>query len=183
MASVSPSITALFPASKAKEVLKATLAETLTALKSQQYTWEVVKESTKPLANLCRERLKGESLSTALAWLLHSRLGLLRTRARAVRKRPPPLSSRSPLAPLHPPRLSNAQCLLPAALNAARYKLFVQVHLAEAKGQGIRVVSRMLWDQSSDVMVTETFSCDLPGKEGESISIIASASVHAVYMP
>ena len=47
----------------------------------------------------------------------------------------------------------------------------------------MRVASRMLWDPASDVMASETYSCDLPGKDGEMVSIIASATVHAVYMP
>lgn len=59
----------------------------------------------------------------------------------------------------------------------------MQVTLAESKGQGVRVASRMLWDTSSDVMAAETYACDLPGKDGEVVSIVASATVHAVYMP
>ncbi len=70
-----------------------------------------------------------------------------------------------------------------AALGAQRYKLFVQVTLAEARGQGVRVASRMLWDPTSDVMASETYSCDLPSKDGDVVSIVASATVHAVYMP
>jgi hypothetical protein len=56
---VSPGITALFPAIPARAAMRSCMKETLDALKAQQYTWEMVKESTKPIADLCRERLKG----------------------------------------------------------------------------------------------------------------------------
>ena len=56
---VAPGITGLFPAMPARAAMRAAMKEVLDALKSQQYTWELVKESTKPIADLCRERLKG----------------------------------------------------------------------------------------------------------------------------
>ncbi len=68
-------------------------------------------------------------------------------------------------------------------MSTPRYKLFVQVVIAEAKGQGIRVASRMLWDPSSDVMASESYTCSLPGKDGEVVQVVASATCHAVYMP
>ena len=71
----------------------------------------------------------------------------------------------------------------PAAVSTPRYKLFVQVVIAEAKGQGVRVASRMLWDPSSDVMASESYTCSLPGKDGEVVQVVASATCHAVYMP
>lgn len=140
--------------------MRAAMKESLDALKAQQYSWEIVKESTKPIADLCRERLKGEP-------------PCCRATASALTFPHLPL----PRAPTH------THTHAAAALNAQRYKLFVQVTLAEAKGQGIRVASRMLWDGSSDVMASETYSCDLPGKDGDVVSIVASATVHAVYMP
>ena len=70
----------------------------------------------------------------------------------------------------------HAQTLFPHSpeLGAERYKLFVQVVVAEAKGQGLRVASRALWDDSSDVLASETLSTD---------AVVAVAMVHAVYMP
>jgi hypothetical protein len=56
---VAPGIMGLFPAMPARAAMRAAMKEVLDALKSQQYTWELVKESTKPIADLCRERLKG----------------------------------------------------------------------------------------------------------------------------
>ena len=64
--------------------------------------------------------------------------------------------------------------LLLAAICPDRYKLFVQVVVAENKGQGLRVASRALWDASTDVLASETFSTD---------NVVAVATCHAVYMP
>jgi hypothetical protein len=50
----------------------------------------------------------------------------------------------------------------------------VQVVVAENKGQGLRVASRALWDASTDVLASETFSTD---------NVVAVATCHAVYMP
>ena len=160
---VTPSIVDLFPALRARDAMRAAMKESLDALKAQQYTWELVKESTKPIADLCRERLKGALIGGAVSASLAAC---------------PPLLTRS--TPLPPPPFAATAA---AALSTPRYKLFVQVTLAESKGQGVRVASRMLWDTSSDVMAAETYACDLPGKDGEVVSIVASATVHAVYMP
>ena len=84
---------------------------------------------------------------------------------------------------MHTPPGRCALSLCCAALSTPRYKLFVQVTLAEARGQGVRVASRMLWDAASDVMASETYTCDLPGKDGEVFGVVAAATVHAVYMP
>ena len=55
-----------------------------------------------------------------------------------------------------------------------RYKLFVQVVVAENKGQGLRVASRALWDPSTDVLASETHQTD---------NVVAVATCHAVYLP
>ena len=44
--------------------MKALLQETLTNLKAQVFSWDAVKEATKPLADSLRERLKGELLES-----------------------------------------------------------------------------------------------------------------------
>ncbi len=89
MAATAPSITALFPAAPARAALHAALKESLDALKAQPaYTWEAVKEATKPTADLCRERLKG-------AWR--------RRRRRRRRRGCPRLHSLRPFSPPSPP--------------------------------------------------------------------------------
>lgn len=56
---MTPSITTLFPASKARAVMLAAMKEMLVGLRKEVYTWDQVKELTKPLADTMRERLKG----------------------------------------------------------------------------------------------------------------------------
>ena len=86
---------------------------------------------------------------------------------------PPLLHSVRPLYPRTPH--TNATPSSPRAeLATERYKLFVQVTVAEAKGQGLRVASRALWDAGADVLASETLSTD---------AVVAVATVHAVYMP
>jgi hypothetical protein len=92
-------------------------------------------------------------------------------------------AARLPAPAQPPPIFTSLPAPLRAAVSTPRYKLFVQVVIAEAKGQGIRVASRMLWDPSSDVMASESYTCSLPGKDGEVVQVVASATCHAVYMP
>ena len=56
---LTPSITTLFPASKARAVMLTAMKEVLVGLRKEVYTWELVKDLTKPLADTMRERLKG----------------------------------------------------------------------------------------------------------------------------
>ena len=86
------------------------------------------------------------------------------------------------LTPLLPPSLllspllffSLLLLLLPSApaLGAPRYKLFVQVVVGEAKGQGVRVATRALWDTTTDMVASEQLFTD---------ALFAVATVYAVY--
>jgi hypothetical protein len=60
-----------------------------------------------------------------------------------------------------------------AAICPDRYKLFVQVVVSENKGQGLRVATRALWDETTDVLASETYQTD---------NVVAVALCHAVYV-
>ena len=47
-----------------------------------------------------------------------------------------------------------------AALNFPRYKIIVQAMVGQQKQQGVRVVSRCLWDPDSDSCSTYTYHSD-----------------------
>lgn len=46
------------------------------------------------------------------------------------------------------------------ALKLTRYKLVVQVAMGEAKGQGVRLASRCLWDPATDNVATAVYRTD-----------------------
>jgi hypothetical protein len=52
---------------KARAIMKSLMKETLMNLKTQVFSWDTVKESTKPLADAMRERLKGTFTSPSFS--------------------------------------------------------------------------------------------------------------------
>ncbi len=75
----------------------------------------------------------------------------------------PPTCARSPLtAPstrhAHAPIIPC--CAVAAALNFSRYKIIVQAVVGQQKMQGVRVVSRCLWDTDTDNCSSYTYTSD-----------------------
>ena len=50
----------------------------------------------------------------------------------------------------------------------------MQLTVVEAKAQGVRIAARSLWDETTDFLVSETFSSD---------ALNANMTVAAVYTP
>ena len=70
-------------------------------------------------------------------------------------------ASRSDLtsSDLRPPATTHAPPS-PAALNFPRYKIIVQAMVGQQKQQGVRVVSRCLWDTDTDSCSSYTYNSD-----------------------
>ncbi|KAF4652392.1 hypothetical protein FOL46_009762 [Perkinsus olseni] len=63
-----------------------------------------------------------------------------------------------------------------ADLNIPRYKILVQVIIAEYNGQGIRISSKCLWDNNMDNLATDTYITD-GGKLNRGTSLVAAFDI------
>ena len=159
-----------FPVRPAQEIMRKALAaglnqgHLLEVRAAKQPSEPYSAELTKPLADSIRDKLKGVCAAGA-----PFPLTLLASSF-------PPAPNLSPFfsPSAYPASLPHPANVPRAAICPDRYKLFVQVVVAENKGQGLRVASRALWDASTDVLASETISTD---------NVVAVATCHAVYMP